>query len=261
MMAYCRYKADLSTRDSRLSELQEKWFKQQLQGSPITTGPTGRVPAAPLAPEQRDMQQALLWFRQLGWEVQEQDGESITGENQGHNVLKCTASVTVYLLNVWLLGSPVFVCYDHVSADDCEDLLAALIQRARAYKQEVEKLHDKATAAAAATGAAQAAAAAAAVGEPQIAWQSKPWRCGMLTHNPCLGFSPITCTPEVSRPAAGDDMLPYLHVQGWRSLIVKPGCCAVTFACMLACLLSCLLIHFFSVLFVLAYACVYSLQR
>jgi hypothetical protein len=50
-------------------------------------------------------------------------------------------------------------------------LLAALIKRARAYKTEVEKLHDKAAAAAAA-GACQAAA----VGEPQINWQSIPWR-------------------------------------------------------------------------------------
>ncbi|WIA15375.1 hypothetical protein OEZ85_002037 [Tetradesmus obliquus] len=125
-----RYKADLSTRDSRLSELQEKWFKQQLQGAPASTGPTGRAPAAPLTAEQRDMQQALQWFRQLGWDVAEPE-------------------------------------------DDCEDQLSALIKRARAYKAEVEKLHDKA-AAAAATGAQQAAAAA--VGEPQINWQGIPWR-------------------------------------------------------------------------------------
>jgi hypothetical protein len=65
----------MSTRDSRLSELHEKWFKQQMQGSPTATGPTGRVPAAPLTGEQRDMQQALQWFRQLGWEVQEPEGE------------------------------------------------------------------------------------------------------------------------------------------------------------------------------------------
>lgn len=71
----CRYKADLSTRDSRLSELQEKWFKQQLQGAPASSGPTGRAPATPLTAEQRDMQQALQWFRQLGWEVAEPEGE------------------------------------------------------------------------------------------------------------------------------------------------------------------------------------------
>ncbi|KAF6256339.1 hypothetical protein COO60DRAFT_1461752 [Scenedesmus sp. NREL 46B-D3] len=123
-----RYKADLSTRDSRLSELQEKWFKQQLQCSPAATGPTGRLPAAVLTAEQRDMQQALQWFRALGWDVQDLE-------------------------------------------DACEDLLAALISRACAYKTEVEKLHDKA-AAAAAIGAQQAAA----VGEPQIDWQSIPWR-------------------------------------------------------------------------------------
>jgi hypothetical protein len=74
-----RYKADLSKRDSRLSELQEKWFKMQLQGSPAATGPTGRVPAAPLTAEQRDMQQALQWFRKLGWDVQEPEGKEREG--------------------------------------------------------------------------------------------------------------------------------------------------------------------------------------
>jgi hypothetical protein len=75
----CRYKADLSTRDSRLSELQEKWFKTQLQGSPAATGPTGHVPAAPLTAEQRDMQQALQWFRKLGWDVHEPEGDASSG--------------------------------------------------------------------------------------------------------------------------------------------------------------------------------------
>jgi hypothetical protein len=70
----------------------------------------------------------------------------------------------------WRL-EPVRICA-FSAGDDCEDLLAALVQRARAYKTEVEKLHDKA-AAAAATGVQQAAAA---VGEPQINWQSMPWR-------------------------------------------------------------------------------------
>jgi hypothetical protein len=89
----CRYKADLSTRDSRLSELQEKWFKTQLQGSPAATGPTGRVPAAPLTAEQRDMQQALQWFRKLGWDVQEAEGES-RGQD-GVTVHWCTVALRV----------------------------------------------------------------------------------------------------------------------------------------------------------------------
>lgn len=58
----CRYKADLSTRGSRLQDLQDKWFKQQ------NTKP-GAVPA-----EQRDMVQATAWFEGLGWDLQ--DGES-----------------------------------------------------------------------------------------------------------------------------------------------------------------------------------------
>jgi hypothetical protein len=63
------------------------------------------------------------------------------------------------------------LCCCVYAADECEELLAALIKRARAYKAEVEKLHDKA-AAAAATGVSPAAA----VGEPHINWQSIPWR-------------------------------------------------------------------------------------
>lgn len=87
-----------------------------------------------------------------------------------------------------------FCCW-LVLSDDCDDLLSALIKRARAYKAERERLLDvrkerertAAAAAAAATGnstaadaaATAAAAAAAAVQqavEPNINWQSPPWR-------------------------------------------------------------------------------------
>lgn len=56
-------------------------------------------------------------------------------------------------------------------SEDCDDLLAALIKRACAYKAEVQKLHDKALAAAA------AGQQAAPSQKPVIDWQSPPWRC------------------------------------------------------------------------------------
>jgi hypothetical protein len=56
-----RYKVDLSTRDSRLQELQDKWFKQQ------------NIKPGALPPEQRDMTQATAWFEGLGWDLE--DGE------------------------------------------------------------------------------------------------------------------------------------------------------------------------------------------
>eukprot|EP00775_Hariotina_reticulata_P008604 gene8604-8785_t len=60
-----RYKADLSTRDIRLQELQNNWFKQQ------NTKP-GAVP-----PEQRDMAQATAWFEGLGWDLQDDDCDDL----------------------------------------------------------------------------------------------------------------------------------------------------------------------------------------
>lgn len=60
-----------------------------------------------------------------------------------------------------------------VGADDCDELLTALIKRARAYKTEAEKLHDK----------AQAGQQPSAAQKPQINWQQPPWRsvsCSLL---------------------------------------------------------------------------------
>lgn len=63
------------------------------------------------------------------------------------------------------------------NADDCDELLAALVQRARHYKTEAEKLHEKERAAATASGAAAVAAhATASMPHPSIAWAAAPWR-------------------------------------------------------------------------------------
>lgn len=58
-------------------------------------------------------------------------------------------------------------------ADDCDDLLSALVTRARHYKTEAEKLHEKERAAAGATGPHSAI-----LPHPNINWSAAPWRYG-----------------------------------------------------------------------------------
>lgn len=57
-------------------------------------------------------------------------------------------------------------------ADDCDDRLSALVQRARHYKTEAERLHDKERAAAGGGMAAHSAS----LPHPSINWGSAPWR-------------------------------------------------------------------------------------
>eukprot|EP00878_Enallax_costatus_P034562 GHUV01038334.1.p1 GENE.GHUV01038334.1~~GHUV01038334.1.p1 ORF type:complete len:403 (+),score=159.02 GHUV01038334.1:1575-2783(+) len=159
-----RYKADLATRDSRLQELQNRWFKQQM-----ATGVARPGTAAPMTQEQRDMASAVDWFKGLGWD-------------------------------------------DAAEDDDCDDLLSALIKRARAYKTEAEKLHDKAQASGAPAAGQQAAAAAQ---KPKIDWQSPPWSSDGLNtlmqkhlaaQKAATNAAPST-SPAAKRPSTAENAL------------------------------------------------------
>jgi hypothetical protein len=55
-------------------------------------------------------------------------------------------------------------------------MLSSLIKRARHYKAEAEKLHDKERAAATAAGSPVVAAHATALPHPAINWAAAPWR-------------------------------------------------------------------------------------
>lgn len=64
-----RYHADLNTRGSRLQQLQDNYFKQQ----PVSPGP-GRAAVVPLTTEQKDLAQAVRWFKGIRWEEAAESG-------------------------------------------------------------------------------------------------------------------------------------------------------------------------------------------
>jgi len=54
-----------------MQQLQDTWFKQQL----TSTASPGRPAAVPLTPEQKDLAQAVQWFRGMGWDEAAEAGE------------------------------------------------------------------------------------------------------------------------------------------------------------------------------------------
>jgi hypothetical protein len=73
-----------------------------------------------------------------------------------------------------MLAALVLWCCLPVRADACDGQLSALVARARHYKAEAEKIHEKERAAAAAAGGP--APNSAILPDPGINWASAPWR-------------------------------------------------------------------------------------
>lgn len=95
--AVCRYHADLSTRGNRLQQLQDNYFKQQA----VSPGP-GRAPVMPLTAEQKDMVQAVQWYKGMGWEVDE-SGKQLTPYGMMHPERRAH-SAAVWRPLWWLSG-------------------------------------------------------------------------------------------------------------------------------------------------------------
>lgn len=62
----------MNTRGSRLQQLQDNHFKQQ----PVSPGP-GRAAVVPLTTEQKDLAQAVRWFKGMGWEEAAESGAAV----------------------------------------------------------------------------------------------------------------------------------------------------------------------------------------
>jgi hypothetical protein len=68
----CRYQSDLSTRGSRLQQLQNTWIARQQQQQQHSVG--GKMPPVPLTTEQKDMAQAVNWYKGMGWQDAAESG-------------------------------------------------------------------------------------------------------------------------------------------------------------------------------------------